>query len=351
MASSLYSLAMESKFTEVFNRVRSHPEEAEFRNDNNWVTLHILVWKKAPLSALKAVYKAYPAGLQVRSKRGETALDMAENNNADEKIISFLKLSEHAQMRDCVLHLSLFQSRFNEIRETCESLVNDNTILKGQCRNLLKENEELKEHTMALKNSTDALKFSTDLLKKEFNSLAQQNKSLVESNDKDRKVLTSEFLSLKRDNEVAKIDWGTLKDESDKINEGLHSMKVANEELKDKNELLVTESEVLKKTVASLLGTCNYLSQDNEALKDICSEVRRRNDTNASSMNSNLQGIESTISHMQKDIGGLNSQSKKRDLFISALHTLMRDFDIGSILGDRKKTLAPGSPRTTICDL
>lgn len=410
---TLYDLAMESKFTEVFNRVRSHPEEAKFRNDNNWVTLHILVWKKAPLSSVKAVYKAYPSGLQVRSKRGETALDMAENNKVDEKIISFLKSSEYAQMRDSVLQLSLLQSNFNEIKETCENLVKENDVLKeyttnlgnqcenlmketnflkentanlgNQCDSLVKENDALKEYTTTLKESTDVLEVSVEslsqdnlstkelsgILKDNCESLTQENKALMESTDRSREILESEILTLKdevamlmdesslikknndevkADNEVIKMDWSALRDESDRTKNDIHAIIAANEVLADDSSVLTKESEVLKKTVASLLGTCNYLSQDNEALKDACNEIRRRSDANTFSLKDKLQMIEGTISEIQTELDGSNSQSKKRDLFVSALQTLIHDFD-DDILAGGKNVVTPGSPQSTACEL
>lgn len=337
---SLYELAMDCKFTEVFNRARSHPEEAKFSNENNWVTLHILVWKKAPLSAVKAVYKAYPSGLQVRSKRGETALDMAENNDADNKIVSFLKLSEHAQMRDSVLQLSLFKASFDEIKETCKCLVNDNKVLKDQCFNLAKDNVALKEHTTSLKESTDIIKVSTDAMKNECTSLAEENKSLE-----------SEMMVLKGDNEIIKVDWSTLKDESDRTKEDLQCIKVANEALTEENAVLTTESDVLKKTVASLLGTCNYLSNDNEAVKDACNEIRRRSDASAFTLKDNLKEIEGKITHIYSELNKSKSDSKRRDLFVTALQTLMRDFDTDGMTANRKRIVTPTSPQSTACDL
>jgi len=393
MTTTLYSLAMESKFTEVFNRVRTHPEEAKFRNDNNWVTLHILIWKKAPLSTVKSVYKAYPPGLQLRSKRGETPLDMAESNNADERIIAFLKASEHAQMRDSVLQLSQLQSRFDGIMEETGSI-------KKCCDNLMEENENLRDFSSSVKESFDTLKASNELLKNGYESLAQQNQSmkeilqdlkkdldssvqennsLIETSNKDRELLESEILTLKGEvtnltnrndiiikdydelkeqnkvlkdeNEVLKLDWSLLKAQSDTMKNEIESIGAANGAVADENAVLTKESEVLKKTVASLLGTCNYLSQDNEALKDACNEIRRRSDANAFSFKDTLKAIESKISKMDDAFVESREQSGKRDTFVSALVTLVNEFDKDGKNGDSGiKKLLPGSPQSTACD-
>jgi len=47
------------------------------------------------------------------------------------------------------------------------------------------------------------------------------------------------------------------------------------------NSVLTKESEVLKNTTTNLLDNCNYLSQDNEALKDACNKICGRSDANA----------------------------------------------------------------------
>jgi len=340
---SLYNLAMECKFTEAFNRVRSHPEEAEFRNDNNWVTLHILVWKEAPLSTVKAVYKAYPAGLQVRSKRGETPLDMAEKNNADEKIVSFLKASEYAQMRDSVLNLSLLQSSFTEIQKTCESLVHDNKILKDRCEDLSKGNESLLQQdlikTEAITKDRHVLEAEILTMKNNFAELSEKSCNMEKNADE-----------MKAENEQLRLDCSLLKDENEKLKDEMDKIRADNEARCNECRTLNEESEVLKKTVGSLLGTCNHLSKDNEALKNACNEISRRNDSYIVSLKENTRALESKISRMQIDS---NEKNKKRDLFVAALQTLIcnmeKELKNNSI--GRKEAPIPGSPQTTACEL
>lgn len=231
--SCLYDLAIKSDFKAVSTSLRSNPEDVEYVNGNKWTTLHVLAWKKAPLPVVKAVYKSYPAALQVRSKRGETPHDVAKDNGASKDILNFLAACEQAQICDSVLITHNLQ---------------------------LEMTERVKNEQM-MKNKL--LKLAEDFTHLQIQNKEQQE--IAEQVKEENKDLTKQ---LKRDSEDHQKSLLALSEKCDLLqeeNNHLCGLKENVNDLSDRCNLLQSENEQFMKVVVSLTSTCTSLRDENDA--------------------------------------------------------------------------------------
>eukprot|EP00592_Proboscia_alata_P019760 CAMPEP_0194408754 /NCGR_PEP_ID=MMETSP0176-20130528/6509_1 /TAXON_ID=216777 /ORGANISM="Proboscia alata, Strain PI-D3" /LENGTH=661 /DNA_ID=CAMNT_0039208923 /DNA_START=64 /DNA_END=2049 /DNA_ORIENTATION=+ len=261
MSSKLYDLAFKADFSAVSKRIQTNPNEARFINDNNWTTLHILAWKKAPLLLLKAVYESYPSALQVKSKRGETPLDLARDNGAVQEVLVFLANSEKSQLRDVILIAYEMQ---NKMSEKCrqdeiiqENMVQKISILSENVSFLQKNNDEFQRTTLDLSEKCTFLEEENKQLKKDTASL----KSALKMTSSEHQVNISDLAS----------NYTHLSSITDAMSQKINIISKSNEELR----LADIDFE---KSVGIAIGTaCVELKEHISSLNEKCDNIRKDN--------------------------------------------------------------------------
>ena len=73
----LFDLCVRRSFDEALERAQTHPHEAKFKHPRNWTALHCCVEHVAPLSVVKAIYKAHPESLTTKDWQGITPEEAA----------------------------------------------------------------------------------------------------------------------------------------------------------------------------------------------------------------------------------------------------------------------------------
>lgn len=122
----LWQYAYHANWIEVLSRVRQKPEEARYIRDNGWTTLHLLVAGNAnpvPMEVVRAVYNAFPAALDMRTKDyNRTPREIAERWKQQQNIIDFLSNPDEAVIIE-------LPDTSNSNENAMENISGDDTII------------------------------------------------------------------------------------------------------------------------------------------------------------------------------------------------------------------------------
>lgn len=140
-------MAVVGKFTQVKERVQSHPQEARYRHPRGYTTLHCCAEYGAPLDVVQAVYNACPKAIHVKDYEGRTPIEAAvldeikeflqtisadnkidkTNNDGDATVV----LAQHSDANQILSHISTLSNHVKSLTSTCDNMRTEIDALKS----------------------------------------------------------------------------------------------------------------------------------------------------------------------------------------------------------------------------
>mmetsp|Transcript_40432 Transcript_40432/g.47308 ORF Transcript_40432/g.47308 Transcript_40432/m.47308 type:complete len:187 (+) Transcript_40432:19-579(+) len=156
-------------YDSAMERNRTHPEEAKHSNKNGITALHWLVFDKAPLETVQAIYESYPGALHDVNKHGNTPLDIAIYRSSGEVIQFLIKSKEYQRITQTNIEVS---HEFRKLRGEVDYLRRQKITLTEKLGTIQNSDHNQRIKTAAMQKSNEGKNhfiFDLDLLKMDEN--------------------------------------------------------------------------------------------------------------------------------------------------------------------------------------
>lgn len=155
----LFDMVLRNDWSNVLQRVKSHPHEASYRHPRGWTALHCSVEAGAPLDVVEAIVEAFPKSLNMKDWKGRRADEVAlypetkdylKKNNSGDKAMTerVTNNSSSCQYDDETLESASRTQMSNispELEEQIVKVSEELVRLEETCQSLRKELTSLTE--------------------------------------------------------------------------------------------------------------------------------------------------------------------------------------------------------------